>query len=188
MKKIKKENILLFIFIFVAIFSIIIKKPINNLDELWNYNTARAITQGLLPYKDISMITTPLLPTVTALFLKIFTNEVMVSRILAGLICSGILYTIYKVFSILLKEKNISLIFTALIGILFRDIYCIDYNLLILLISLMILYNEIKNIKDKKDMLIVNKKNDFIIRHISWISNMYKAKYRNNFIIYSNNI
>ena len=55
-----KKNILLVLSIFVIIFSIIIIKPITDLDEIWNYNTARAISEGLVPYKDISMITTPL--------------------------------------------------------------------------------------------------------------------------------
>src|SRR5574344_1159601 len=128
MKKIRKENILLFIFIFIVIFSIIIINPISNLDELWNYNTARAISEGLLPYKEISMITTPLLPSITAIFLKVIANELIVSRILASVLCSGIIYIIYKILNILIKEENTCLICTALFGILFRDIYCIDYN------------------------------------------------------------
>ena len=52
----------------------IIIKPISDLDEIWNYNTARAISEGLVPYKDISMITTPLLPMITAIFLKTIAN------------------------------------------------------------------------------------------------------------------
>ena len=79
----------------------IIIKPINDLDEIWNYNTARAISEGLIPYKDISMITTPLLPMVTAIFLKLIANEVIISRILAALLWTGILFTIYKIFTLL---------------------------------------------------------------------------------------
>lgn len=66
----KKNDLLIVIFIFITIFSIIIVKPISDLDEIWNYNTARVISEGLIPYKDISMITTPLLPMITAVFLK----------------------------------------------------------------------------------------------------------------------
>ena len=65
----RKKNILLVIFIFIVVFSIIIIRPIGNLDEIWNYNTARVISEGLVPYRDISMITTPLLPMITAIFL-----------------------------------------------------------------------------------------------------------------------
>ena len=59
----KRKDIVAVIFIFIIIISIIIIKPIGDLDEIWNYNTARAIAEGFVPYRDISMITTPLLPT-----------------------------------------------------------------------------------------------------------------------------
>ena len=92
-----KKNAILIILIFLTVFSMIIVKPITNLDELWNYNTARAISEGLIPYKDISMITTPALPMVTALFLKIIANEVIISRILASCMWTGILFITYNV-------------------------------------------------------------------------------------------
>lgn len=173
----KKKNMLLITFIFIAVFSMIIIKPISNLDEIWNYNTARAISEGLNPYKDISMITTPLLPMVTAIFLKLIANEIIVSRILAALLWTGILFTIYKIFTLLIKEENTSLIVTALIGILCRDIYCIDYNIVVLFISLVILYQELKDIKNISGY---NKKKDFALRNISRTCNMYKTKYRSN--------
>lgn len=173
----KKQKILLILFIFIAVFSIIINKPINNLDEIWNYNTARAISEGLIPYKDVSMITTPLLPIITAIFLKIIANEIIVSRILAAIMWTGILFTTYKILIILIKEENTSLIFTALIGILCRDIFCIDYNIAILLIALIILYQELKNLAKIQEE---NRKYDFIIRNISRTCNMYKTEYRSN--------
>ncbi len=165
-----KKNVILIILIFLTVFSMIIVKPITNLDELWNYNTARAISEGLIPYKDISMITTPALPMVTALFLKIIANEVIISRILASCMWTGILFITYKIFKEILKEDNISLIFTALIGYLCRNIFCIDYNITILFISLIILYNELK---DKDDILKLNLKKDFIIRYFSRCCNLY---------------
>lgn len=173
----KKKNMLLITFIFIAVFSMIIIKPISNLDEIWNYNTARAISEGLNPYKDISMITTPLLPMVTAIFLKLIVNEIIVSRILAALLWTGILFTIYKIFTLLIKEENTSLIVTALIGILCRDIYCIDYNIVVLVISLVILYQELKDIQNISSY---NKKKDFTLRNISRTCNMYKTKHRSN--------
>lgn len=150
MRKLKKD-IILFTFIFFIILSIIIIKPINDLDEIWNYNTARAISEGLVPYKDISMITTPLLPMVTSLFL-IICNELIISRILVALLWAGILFTIQKIFKELIKEENLSLILTAFIGILCRNIYCIDYNIVVLFLALVILYMELKN--KKMDFLI----------------------------------
>ena len=154
------KDFILFIFIAVMVFSIIAINPISNLDEIWNYNTARAITQNLIPYKDISMITTPLLPMITALFLKLIANEVIVSRVLASVLWGGVLFSIFKILELLIKEENTCLIITALLGLLFRDCYCIDYNILSLMFSLIILYIELKNI-DKPHF--ENNKNDFLI-------------------------
>lgn len=163
----KNKNILLMIFIFIVIFSIIIIRLISDLDEIWNYNTARAISEGLIPYKDISMITTPLLPMITSIFLKLVVNEVMISRILAACIWTGILFTIYKILEQLVKEENTCLIVTTLVGILCRDIYCIDYNVTILLLALIILYEELKNIENVQKH---NKKYDFIIGIIAGLA------------------
>jgi hypothetical protein len=174
----KKKELLFIAFIFIIIFSIIIIKPIGDLDEIWNYNTARAISEGLIPYKDISMITTPFLPIITAIFLKIIANEVIVSRVFASIIWTGILFTTYKIFEKLIKEENICLILTALIGIICRDIYCIDYNITILFIALVILYQELKN---RSNTLEYNIKKDFILRNISRYSNLYKTEHRCNF-------
>ena len=171
---VKKNDLLIVIFIFITIFSIIIVKPISDLDEIWNYNTARVISEGLIPYKDISMITTPLLPMITAVFLKIIANELIVSRIIAAILWTGILYTVYKIFGELFKEKNVALICTALIGILCRDIYCIDYNVTVLFIALIVLYQELKNINSQD----FDKRREFLIRNISRICNMYKTEYR----------
>ena len=90
-------DLLLILFIFISILSIIIINPISNLDEIWNYNTARAVSKGLIPYKDISMITTPFLPMVTAIFLKLIANELIISRILATSVWTGILFVTYKI-------------------------------------------------------------------------------------------
>lgn len=147
----KKKNIILFAFIFFIVLSTIIIKPINDLDEIWNYNTARAISNGLIPYKDISMITTPLLPIITAIFLK-FSNQLIISRILVAILWTGILFTTQKIFMKLVKEENISLILTAIIGIICRNIYCIDYNITVLFLALAILYIELKN--KKLDLLV----------------------------------
>ena len=130
------KNVLIILILLITVSSVIIPKELNNLDELWNYNTARAISEGLIPYKDISMITTPLLPMITALFLKLIANEVIVSRVLASVLWGGVLFSIFKILKLLIKEENTCLIITALFGLLFRDCYCIDYNILSLMFSL----------------------------------------------------
>ena len=161
-----KKNIILFCFAFISIFFTIMIKPVTDLDEIWNFNVARAMTEGLIPYKDISLITTPLLPTIASIFLKIFGSEMIVTRILASLIGATIISYVYKIFLGILKEENIALIATGIIGIILKNVYALDYNLLVVLFALIILYKEIKNIskentteklekKDIKENLII---------------------------------
>jgi hypothetical protein len=59
MKSIKKEWIIV-IALLVILTSIIIIKPLNDLDEIWNYNFARNVHDGLVPYKDFNMLQMPL--------------------------------------------------------------------------------------------------------------------------------
>ena len=55
-------NFIIFIIIFFIVASVILTRPLSNLDEIWNYNFARNVADGLIPYKDFNMVTTPLLP------------------------------------------------------------------------------------------------------------------------------
>ena len=70
MKK-RIHNLLLFILIFISILSTIILNPLNDLDEIWNYNFARNIANGLVPYKDFNIVVTPLLSIICGIILKI---------------------------------------------------------------------------------------------------------------------
>ena len=65
-------SILLFIFLFITISCVILPKPLSNLDEIWNYNFAQNISNGLVPYRDFNMLQTPLLPFIVAFFLFLF--------------------------------------------------------------------------------------------------------------------
>ena len=147
MKKFFKKEYLLLIFIFIMVLSTIIIKPLGDLDELWNYNVARNIADGKVPYRDISTITTPLLPFVNSIFLKLISNELITMRVLAAVLCTGILYMIFKILKIVTKETNFSMIVVILIGWLFKDLYCIDYNYMVLFLTLIILYLELKESK-----------------------------------------
>ena len=144
LKRVFKKEYLLVIFFAFVILSFLILEPIEDLDELWNYNTAKCIADGLIPYKDISMITTPLLPMVNAVFLKILGNEVFVMRILAGILGALTLFLTFNIFKKLFKETNISLICTFLLYLLYQDFFCIDYNFFVLFLVLCILNLEIK--------------------------------------------
>lgn len=163
MKKEKIHNLLLFILIFLVILCIVLIKPLNNLDEIWNYNFARSIANGLVPYKEFNMLQMPLLPIICGIVLKFISNELVVMRILASLLCSTIFYITYKVFTILKLKKEIAIIFIFAIGCLFYNLVCIDYNYATLLLNLGIIYKEIKEYRKDNIFLKENYKNDLIL-------------------------
>lgn len=49
------------VFLFVLFLSVLLPRNLNNLDEIWNFNFARNIANGLIPYNDFNMLQTPLL-------------------------------------------------------------------------------------------------------------------------------
>ena len=133
-----------FILIFIFMLSVQLNKYPTNLDELWNYNTARCIKNGLIPYKDISMITTPLFPTIVAICLKIFGDNLFVFRIVGSVLFTLILFFTYKIFYELLKKENVAIIFTGIICFALFQYFMVDYNFFVLLIALIIEYLELK--------------------------------------------
>ena len=162
------ENIIIFLSITIIVFSFIIINPLNNLDEIWNYNAARVVSEGLIPYKDISMITTPLFQMFIGLLLKLTINELIIYRIFDSILWAGIIFIIYKILKATIKEENICLIFTSLIGILYRELFALDYNSTVIFIALLILYKELKNINSNNDTY--NIKYDFSIGVLAGLS------------------
>lgn len=163
MKKEKILNCFLFILIFFAILSIIILRPLNNLDELWNYNFARSMCDGLVPYKDFNMLQMPLLPMVCGIILRIIANELIVMRILAAFLCSAIIYITYKLFNKLEIKKEISVIFAFITLYMLIYVFCIDYNFATLLLSLIIIYKEINFYKKDNNFIKNDMKEDIIL-------------------------
>ena len=142
MKKIK--SIVFWAGICLLILVTILSKPLSNLDEMWNFNVARCISNGLIPYKDISMVTTPFLGFTTAIFLKIFGTEMFVTRILAAILAVVNVILIYRIFVNLKVNKVISKTSVAVIVMSLLDYFCLDYNFLALTFALALILIEIK--------------------------------------------
>ena len=155
MKKVLK-NLGIFIIIFISILPIILQKSISNLDEIWNYNTARAIAEGLIPYKEVSMITTPFMHVLNAIILTVFSNHLITMRIIAVTISSLILFFALKIFMKLSISKKVSVLAIFVIWYLHKDYFCIDYNYFTLFLLLIITYFELnrKNETRKYNLLI----------------------------------
>ena len=147
----KIEKILEIIF-WIAVITLvttsILIKPLNDLDEMWNYNFSKNILEGRLPYKDFNIIIMPLVPYIGTIFLSIFGNEMFSMRIFAIVINFLILFMIYKILLNIKADKNISKL--IVLGVLYiLNIHLrIDYNFFTLLLLLVIIYIEIKNVKN----------------------------------------
>lgn len=167
MKKKTKENIFkvfVIILFFISIFSIIMPRTLGNYDELWNFNFANQMANGLIPYKDFNMIQTPLMPMVCSIFLKIFGQELIVMRVLAVILNLMIFYVAYKILSYLKVSKPLILGTLISIFLLLQKYMYIDYNLGLLLILLLIIYLELRKTTQK---LKLNIKYDILIGILS---------------------
>ena len=177
-KLIKKEkifNIFIFILMLLTCISIILLKRLDDLDELWNYNFARNISMGLVPYRDFSMIVTPLFSFLGGFILKITTNQLLIIwRICAAIFITAILYVIYKIFNLLDIKKEVNIIYLAIIFLLFQNIISFDYNWASLFIVLTILYNELKYYKKNNKIFEINIKKDMIIGILAGMAVMCK--------------
>ena len=144
--KLNYQSIIIFIGILLIVSSVILSRPLNDLDEIWNYNFARNIANGLIPYKDFNMLQTPLLPLIAGLLLKLFGNELIVMRALAILLISALFFMVYKI----LKKLNVNIFYNLfcilLLFLLLKNYICIDYNFAILFLTLILIYLELNSI------------------------------------------
>lgn len=125
--------------------------PATDLDEVWNYNTANAFAMGLIPYKQVSMITTPLLPMVNSIFLKIVFNGIITYRAVMGIIFALIVLFIYLIIRELSNKRLLSYICAFFIGTLLINKFLLDYNYLFLFIVLMIAFLEVRDLKKNEN-------------------------------------
>lgn len=165
------EDCVIVIVIAIVAFSAIFTKPISDLDEIWNYNFARNLANGLVPYKDFNIVTTPLLPMICGMILNIFGNQLIVMRYLAVILMCLIFFFTYKILCELLP-KNIALLLMVVFVSLYRNVMCIDYNYSVLFIALILLYIELKNKKD--DIFEYSFRYNFAIGLIAGIAVLFK--------------
>ncbi|MBR2744282.1 MAG: hypothetical protein IKE01_03180 [Clostridia bacterium] len=143
----KLEKIVFWLCLILSITIVIIIKPLGNLDEMWNFNVSRCIADGLIPYKDISMVSTPLLGFLLAIPLKIFGSQLIISRI-SAIIMSVIVFVLAsKIFNKLEIKNEISRLILLLLFVCIYDFLALNYNLLVLIFLLAIILLEVKQQK-----------------------------------------
>lgn len=114
------KNVALIVGLTLIVAGNVLLQEFSSLDEIWVYNAARCVANGLVPYRDFNMITTPLFAIICSVFLKIFGDEMIVMRGLECITTAIILFMIYKIlrrlnvnkgFSILSIIRNIFILF-----------------------------------------------------------------------------
>ena len=165
-----REDILVFVFFVITTSAIILTRNLNNLDEVWIFNTARNIANGLLPYKYFNLVTTPGLPIFCGMILKIFGTEMFIMRIMAIITNSFIMFIIYKILKTFKIKKEFSLLISIIIMKLLIESMCIDYNFIILLIALITLYIELKTYKQNNNIFEYNLKKEILLGILAGLS------------------
>ena len=170
MKKLIINNrigILLFIAIILMISSAILSRPLSNLDEVWNYNIAKNIADEKIPYKDISLVQMPGFFMLVSIFLK-FSNEMIITRILAILLNLAILISSYILLKKLKVNKYIRAFAMLVITYIFLEYFCLDYNFFNLFIAMVLMLIEYENLDND------SKKYNFLIGIFAGISIIIK--------------
>lgn len=153
-------NFLIFIIILGLSIFLVFQEKIGDLDEIWQYSFASNISKGLIPYKDFNTISTPLFSYIAALFLKLLGDQLIVMRIFDSIVFAFILFMAYKIFEILKLKRIKSVFFVLILYLLFYLDLGVEYNYLVLLLTLISLYFELKNVnkygmfKANKDILL----------------------------------
>jgi hypothetical protein len=98
--KIKVNNALFILFI-AFLFSVLYMArqavSLDNVDYIWNYGFAAKISLGLIPYRDFNLLQTPFSFYLSAIFLKIFGNYIIVHIIVGALMTALTYYLFYRV-------------------------------------------------------------------------------------------
>ena len=152
MKKALK-NLAVFCILAIIIAGIILPKELNNLDEIWNFNFARNIANGLVPYKDFNMVQTPLLSIACGIILRVLGTELFIMRIIAVILCSLIMLSAYKILEKLEIPTTLKYLFLIVTIFLYKEYFCVDYNFAVLWIILLVILLELKNVEKKSGKL-----------------------------------
>lgn len=145
--KIKEKDIDIILMLIIIITPLIVLTPIEVGDEIWNFGFVYKMSNGLLPYKDLNIIVTPLFHIIGVAFLKIFGKSLLSFKIYNIFICITTYFTIFKIFKNLNIKKKNSIIYLLLILLLTSRIVNggANYNLLAIEFVLITILLVVKN-------------------------------------------
>lgn len=142
-------------FIILVVSFFVLLKPLGNGDELWNYNFAKNILRGNVPYKDFSIVQTPLSCYVSAIFLGIFGEGLFSFRILTYALFVSISFLMYWLSERLTNNSIVALCGTAVTMSTHFMHFIYNYNYLSTVVLLLIFVLEIRDKKELKNNLLI---------------------------------
>ena len=129
---------------------------------------------GLLPYRDISMIITPLFPYICSWILKVFGDEMIIFRIVEIIGLASVLFVMYKIMCRLKINKGVAIISIFAINYVYKEMLGFDYNWAVLLIQLLLLYIDLRPKQE------VNQKKELILGILARNNSTFQANNRNS--------
>ena len=145
--KIKEKDIDIILMLIIIITPLIVLTPIEVGDEIWNFGFVYKMSNGLLPYKDLNIIVTPLFHIIGVAFLKVFGKSLLSFKIYNIVICLTTYFTMFKIFKNLNIKKENSIIYLLLIFLITSGIAVsgANYNLLAIEFVLITILLVVKN-------------------------------------------
>lgn len=145
--KIKEKDIDVILMLILIITPLTILVPVDSGDEIWNFSYIYKMSNGLLPYKDLNIIVTPLFHIIGVAFFKIFGKSLLSFKIYNIFICITTYFTIFKIFKNLNIKKKNSIIYLLLIFLLTSGLVNdgANYNLLAIEFVLITILLVVKN-------------------------------------------
>lgn len=117
----------------------VIGRPLESLDELWQYSVGSNIAKGLLPYRDINMVAFPLSGIIGGAAIRLLGDGLIVYRILGTLLCTACMMLFYDILRLMEIEKGFALCFCIYAAAFYGIHFTYDYNYLLLLLLLFIM-------------------------------------------------
>jgi len=125
-----------------AVSAVVLLKPFGDGDELWNYNFARCIADGMVPYRDFSIIQTPLSAYIPALFMTVLGRGLLVYRLAGwGLMLSMMMLT-YGLCRRITGSGFLAMLAALLLFGLSLPYFVYNYNYLTVLVLLILFFLE----------------------------------------------
>ncbi len=130
-----------------------------HIDDIWNYHMISKINNGMIPYNDIPMIIPPLYHYIGLLFFKVFGESFVTFYFIGALVSSLIVCLFINILNSICKKKLVIVCSSLCLIAILIEMSTYNYNTIGILLCLLIIKNEITNLKPTQ---LKSKKTDII--------------------------